>query len=326
MLASRLNIYFGIITLFVIVPYLMGWSLPLGFDTWVLIFSLAITGIPHGAIDHVIFLQNPKDVVKNNNLFKTFFTPYLLMVGLTFALWIFIPAVMFWFFLVVAAYHFGQSQLYYISLPFKSVFKLLIYIVWGTFILSSLWLFHWQEQSIIIQSVFDWNLDVGQTIYQSILYATIISGLGSILLLVLLYFKGNLSLKMLVQEVLVLVLLSLLFYFTTPYVAFAVYFGLWHATRVIITEFSFLKMKKSGNFSVVAFLKSFLPFSLLSFLGLGLLFWVSQILQASISPFMLFLIFISALTMPHAYFMERMYNFLANSVNPSSSSPSVQAS
>ncbi len=309
-----------------LLPYLLGWSLPLGFDTWILIFSLAITGIPHGAIDHVIFLKNQEEKSKKNNLIKSFFTPYLIMVGVTFGLWLFIPQTMFCFFLAVAAYHFGQSQLYYISIPKGYHKKTLLYISWGTFILATLWLFHWQEQSIIISSVFSWNLQPTGLIYKIVFSAMVASGVISVSILFYFFRSGILSAKMFAQECAVLMVLVALFYFTSPFIAFAIYFGLWHATRVIITEYYFLKNEKGEPLSVLSFIKSFLPFSLLSFLGLGLLFWLSKVFQASISPFMLFLIFISALTMPHAYFMERMYKFLGSSIKPSSASSSLQAS
>lgn len=314
MLASRQNIYFGIITLLVLIPYWLGWALPLGFDTFILILSLAVTGIPHGAIDHVIFLQNQPSGQKNRNLIRSFFMPYLAMIGITFALWLLLPEMMFWFFLGVASYHFGQSQLYYIQFPQKSKGKTVLYISWGIFILSSLWIFHWEEQSSIIQSVFSWNLAPGGIIYQSIFLAVVISGVVIAAMLFSLFLKNRLSGKMLAQEMTVLGLLSLLFCYTSPYMAFAVYFGLWHAARVIITEYFFLKKRNPGSLALNSFIKSFLPFSLLSFAGLGMLYWVSQFIQASISPFMLFLIFISALTMPHAYFMEKMYKFLGNSL------------
>lgn len=322
MLASRQNIYFGLITLMVLIPYLSGWALPLDFDIIILLLSLAITGIPHGAIDHVIFLQNQPSAAQNSNLIRSFFVPYLAMIGLTFAFWFLIPEIMFWFFLAVAAYHFGQSQLYYIQFPEKSKGKIILYISWGIFILSSLWVFHWQEQSRIIQSVFSWNLALGGLIYQTIYIAVVISGVVIAAMLISLYRKGMLSGKMLVQEIMVLFLLSMLFYFTSPFMAFAIYFGLWHAARVIITEYFFLKKGNQGSLTLGTFIKSFLPFSLLSFAGLGMLYWVSQIIQASISPFMLFLIFISALTMPHAFFMEKMYKFLGNSLKE----PNVAAS
>lgn len=324
MLASRQNIYFGIITLLALSPYLLGWSLPVGFDTGVLIFSLAITGIPHGAIDHVIFLKNQGGQSKKTNLIASFFTPYILMIGATFALWFFIPQVMFCFFLMVASYHFGQSQLYYLRLSKSSKRKTLLYISWGAFILASLWLFHWKEQSIIISSVFDWNLQPSGFVYKIVFSSMVTAGAVSFYMLYYFFKKGILSGKMFGQECAVLLLLTVLFYVTSPFLAFAIYFGLWHATRVIITEYYFLKNEKGEPLSVFSFIKSFLPFSLLSFLGLGLLFWLSQVFQASISPFMLFLIFISALTMPHAYFMERMYKFLGTSMRPSS--PSLQAS
>lgn len=326
MLASRQNIYFGIITLILLIPYLSGWEMPLGFDAWMLIFSLAITGIPHGAIDHVIFLQNEKSISKSNNLLQSFFMPYLLMIGLTFMLWFLIPEIMFWFFLVVAAYHFGQSQLYYISWPEKSKSKTILYVFWGIFILSSLWIFHWEQQSRIIKSVFTWNLEIDGFLYQSILFSLFISGIIIVALLISLFRKKMFSGKMLFQEILVLCLLSILFYYTSPFMAFAIYFGLWHSARVILTEYYFLKLEKKEKLTILSFVKSFLPFSLLSFLGLGILFWVSQLLQATISPFMLFLIFISALTMPHAFFMERMYKFLGSSVKTHQPSPALQKS
>jgi Brp/Blh family beta-carotene 15,15'-monooxygenase len=310
----------------VLVPYLMGWALPLGFDTGILIFSLAITGIPHGAIDHVIFLQNQGEASKSTNIFRSFFMPYLLMIGFTFLLWFLIPEIMFWFFLMVAAYHFGQSQLYYISWPEKSKSKTVLYIVWGVFILSTLWIFHWQEQSIIIQSVFNWDLAFNSFLYQFIYITSILSGVIIVVLIFSLLIKGILSRKMFFQEIMVLTLLSVLFYITTPFMAFAVYFGLWHAARVIYTEYYFLKTGKKNGLSFFTFVKSFLPFSLLSFVGLGILFWVSQLVEATISPFMLFLVFISALTMPHAFFMERMYKFLGNKVKAPQSSPVLQGS
>jgi hypothetical protein len=41
---------------------------------------------------------------------------------------------------------------------------------------------------------------------------------------------------------------------------------------------------------------------------------------------MLFLIFISALTMPHAFFMERMYQFLGKIKRDGKASPALQIS
>jgi beta-carotene 15,15'-dioxygenase len=324
--ASRQNIFFGILTILVLIPYLMEWAMPSGFETWFLMVSLAVTGIPHGAIDHVIYLQKQSNTLPAGKLLRSFFTRYLLMIGVTFVLWLVMPQIMFLFFLMVAAYHFGQSQLYYIILPGKSKAKTGLYISWGTFILASLWLFHWEQQSEIISSVFNWNLAPSGLIYFSVLSALWISLLVTVIMLLHFFKEGRLSGKMLYQESAVLGLLTLLFYGTSPFIAFAVYFGLWHAGRVILTEYQFLKSENGDSFPIVTFVKSFLPFSLLSFLGLGLLFGLSKLLQATISPFMLFLIFISALTMPHAYFMERMYHFLGKSARDGKPNPNLQIS
>jgi Brp/Blh family beta-carotene 15,15'-monooxygenase len=175
-----------------------------------------------------------------------------------------------------------------------------------------LWFFHWEAQSEIISTFFPWNLASASSLHLFVKCSVLATGLITVSLLALLFKRGQLSGIMLAQELSVLLSLLLLFYFTSPYIAFAIYFGLWHAMRVIFTEYHFLKVKAPASFTSGAFIRSFVPFSLLSFAGLGFLFLLSQWLQASISPFMLFFIFISALTMPHAFFMEKMYRFLGN--------------
>ncbi len=310
MSASFQNKSFGLITLLVVLPYLLGYPLSPQAELILLVILLVITGIPHGAIDHVIFQQENQSSGKPANIWKAFFLPYLIFIGLTFLFWLIVPVFMFWFFLAVSSYHFGQSQLYHLRLSEKSLLKKGFYIVWGIAFLSGLWLFNWQAEKEIIQTIFDWPMEVGGTLYRVVQFAAI----SSVVFVLIGYFLGiqrkYLSPGMALQEAGVLVILFVLVRYTSLYMAFALYFGLWHSARVMVTEYRFLSQDKSKNLSIVSFIKAFVPFSLLSFAGIAILFVLAFALKATISTFLLFLIFISALTMPHVLVMHGMYKVL----------------
>ncbi|WP_416438813.1 Brp/Blh family beta-carotene 15,15'-dioxygenase [Phnomibacter sp. MR] len=295
------------LTMFIVIPFLFGWQMPAGTDLVILVASLAITGIPHGAIDHVIYKHHHPAKAKGAVFLLTFFVPYILMLTATLVMWLFFPTLMFWFFLLVSAYHFGQSQLYYVSLSERHVLKVAVYIVWGVFVLSNLWYHHWVAQQVSIQSLFDWDLSVGSALHQVVNVTRFVSaGLWAVFMIYLIR-KKMIKPLMLLQELLVIGLLYLLIKFTTMYLAFAIYFGIWHSLRVILTEYHHLQKQTNDTISLIQFCKAFIPFSLISFGGIVLLFVASYFLESLVSPFMLFLVFISALTMPHAYVMHEMY-------------------
>lgn len=74
---------------------------------WVLFASILLTiGIPHGALDHL--LLNPK--ISNKGLVK-FILKYLAIIVVYLVVWIFLPVPALLVFLLMSAYHFGQSHL-----------------------------------------------------------------------------------------------------------------------------------------------------------------------------------------------------------------------
>jgi beta-carotene 15,15'-dioxygenase len=311
MVASKQSVHFAAVTLFFILVYSLVGPFPIWVDITMLIVSLVITGIPHGAIDHVIYLTKTAEAKKTPSLLKDFFAPYLFLIGLTFLLWILVPEFMFWFFLLVAAYHFGQSQLFYLPENIKPFSKFLIYIVWGIMLLATLWHLHWGSQVGNIASIFSWDLSEKGNLYHIVKYA----GSGALIFILLcfvyLWLTKKINMQTAIIELSVAGILILMIKTLPLYIAFAIYFGLWHSTRVIITEFHFLQKASVHKITIPAFVKSFIPFSILSFAGLIFLIGISYLLEAKITPFMLFLIFISALTMPHAFFMEKMYSWLS---------------
>lgn len=77
---------------------------------WILLLSVGIIGIPHGAIDHIIAaeLYNLNQTLKDHILF---YASYLLVMVIVGALWILFPEAGMALFLVMSIYHFGQADM-----------------------------------------------------------------------------------------------------------------------------------------------------------------------------------------------------------------------
>ena len=71
------------------------------------------TGIPHGATDHLIYSILQKEEGKPQNL-RMFLGTYLLSMLVYGLAWWLVPGLCLSIFLVISAYHFGQSQVLYV--------------------------------------------------------------------------------------------------------------------------------------------------------------------------------------------------------------------
>jgi Brp/Blh family beta-carotene 15,15'-monooxygenase len=311
-LAIKLNSIFIVCTLCCLLPGLFTGSISTRFDTWILAAVIFTTGIPHGAIDHIIYKNNVQGLQKTSPAWhwRLFFIPYIGLLILTVFCWMLLPAITFFVFLSVSCYHFGQSQLFYLQLDESKTLKVTLYLGWGVLLMGFLWLQNWQLQAPAIQTLFSWSLQMGGILYSIVLLLTIAAGLVTCFIFCLLLRRKLLPLKLFVQELLVLAVLLLMIRISSMYIAFAIYFGLWHSLRVVITEYQYLSVRP-GGISLKNFIGAFIPFSAISIAGLLLLFLASAFTGAYISPFMLFLIFISSLTMPHAFVMQGMYHTLS---------------
>lgn len=299
---------FAAITVAVMLVYKLGAPFPVWVDSALLLISLVATGIPHGAIDHVIYDARQSNTLPASTRYRRFLLAYLLLVGATFLVWLLVPELMFWSFLLVAAYHFGQSQLFYLNVSASSLIRGGVYLLWGILLLSALWITHWESQIPNLTSLFGWNLSLQGPLHRIIEQVFIATLLAVPALILFLLIQQKITVRTAATELVVLALLLTLINTVPLYTAFAVYFGIWHAVRVMITEYQYLNAGVHMQLTVRSFLKKFIPFSLLSIAGLAVLVLASFWLKATISPFMLFLVFISALTMPHAFVMEKMYD------------------
>lgn len=271
---------------------------------WVFfIVVMLVTGIPHGATDHVVYEHcHPSKKRKNPLLnFLAFYLGAMMVYGFC---WFFFPLFSLALFILISAYHFGQSQLLSVKWEELSPVKVLLYLSWGLTVLVGIIGFHFKESMEILGNlVAPDSLPTEQG--QWLLAAGITAAIWGSLMLFSLIGKRA-SAVFLFFEVLNLGLILLLSALTSVLFSFALYFGIWHSLASINNEIKILRGTDPG-FSWKSFAWKALPFSLMSILGIGLLIFLGNSLGGEVSPYLLFFIAISTLTLPHTIFMQRLY-------------------
>lgn len=263
---------------------------------------IGLVGIPHGAIDHILFLQN------NQTSPVKFYAFYFSLILLVILIWIFFPVAGLITFLGLSAYHFGQSQFAKYNDLKKSV-KIFLYISWGIAVLSGLCVFNQTEILEITSSASD-LLQI-KPVFEGSSFQMLLIWSSLSFLVVLVSNYRTLGLRTVIYElgVLALILLSLL---VNPLlIGFSIYFASLHSWHVLQQEFKFLS-KKIKKFSWQRFIGLLTPYTLVSLFGLFMLLALSHFNIIGISKTLVVFITISALTLPHSLVMENFYN--ANSL------------
>jgi len=266
-----------------------------------LIVVVALTGIPHGAIDHVIVEGNRKTKYR-----KFIFRYVLLAIGII-AIWLLATEAAFLLFIIISAYHFGQSQLSHFSTVLPRWQRAIMFSSWGLFVLLILFSEQWGYASEIMVGVLPESVLQSEHIATYVLAAGHFAGGVFTFALLLAVIDRNILIREFIVELAGLFSLVLLFQTTDLYLSFAVFFGVWHALRVLRDEYSFISKYFKG-LDLNRFIRLLVPFSLISFFGIVLLAALKMVLNLEFSIIMLALILISALTLPHAVSMEYMYN------------------
>ena len=268
-------------------------------------FLIALVGIPHGAIDHVLFVKNTKASP------AFFYGFYLALITLIVLIWLLFPQVGLVLFLILSAYHFGQSQLStYNSIP--ALMKALLYFLWGSSILSALVVYNQVE----IFQICGASQDLLQllVVFQSPVFKLVLVISTLSFLLFFARFAGRISLKNVAVELLILGLIHLSFFTQSILIGFSIYFATLHSMEVLQEEFDFLKTK-IFNFNFVQFIWLLVPYTLLSLFGIALLLMLSYFTFLPMSGTLIVFISISALTLPHSVVMEQFYSVLRKGSN-----------
>lgn len=264
------------------------------------IICILFLGIPHGAIDHILYEKQEKR-------FSTlrFNTIYLGLMAVYLVFWILFPTPSLIAFLILSSYHFGQSQ--FSDLPNSTdASHNFLALSWGMVLLSGLVLFNlsevvqlFEESETLASSSFIFQHDVFLLIFVLSLSLTV-------LLLLFHLKKKRIGVKRLFTEVFILSLLLAIFYFLPLLIAFTIYFTIWHSCRVLYEEYEFLA-QKIADFSFQKFIKLLFPYSAISicFSIVGIMVLRSDVI--GISNILLILIFLSILTLPHTFVIYLFY-------------------
>jgi Brp/Blh family beta-carotene 15,15'-monooxygenase len=258
---------------------------------------IALVGIPHGAIDHVLFLKNNK--AKTHH----FYLMYFLLMAIFVAVWLIHPISGLLAFLILSAYHFGQSQFSkYKALP--RLLRFSIYVSWGSSILAGLVVYNKAEILQLCERSEDLRVFSGIFASDWMMVGLLLSSLAALVFI----FKSRtqLTLKTLFLELAIFGLIHLTFYVQSLLVGFAIYFATLHSLDVLKQEYLFLKQKVE-EFNLTQFVLLLLPYTVLSLLGISLLFGLSHFNMIPLSIISVAFIFIAALTLPHSLVMENFY-------------------
>lgn len=269
---------------------------------WVLLTSVFLIGIPHGAIDHII----ASELFENKNNLRShliFYSSYLLIMAFLGAVWfISAPAGMI-VFLLISIYHFGQADMEdFIQEGNSSIFW---NILRGSFVIG---LILFSDTSKTLPVIAD-ATGISATYFQSILpqASVIITGLLSLYLIAFIISAYN----KLIQSPTIFfadaILLTALFLISGPFIGFALYFAVWHSAGHVHEMMQFFK-KREKSFGLQDFAYQSLPFTLISLLGLAGLYYVQELFGSGQQFITLMFILISVLTLPHMFVVNKMYS------------------
>jgi len=255
-------------TLNIIIPQ---WSSAISIG--ILLIMLFLVGIPHGALDgfgHASGMRLPKFILRYSGI-----------MALVLLFWAASPIAGLLAFVLYSAWHFGETDMREWNLP--SPF---LTIAWGGILFALLLLPHMSEVNIVLAS-----MGIEEVVLPAASSTTIYRAAAAIGIAGGLWFG---SLPWLIS-ILTLVLLG-----EQPLaVAFGTYFILQHSTS------GWDHLKKAHRWSHVQMFMKALPFTLGA---IALFLVIFQFDRNSLSQWSsYFLIFLSALSLPHIYFMSRLY-------------------
>ncbi len=260
-------------------------------------------GLMHGATDHILYI-NSEDAEFTSKIPKSFIIKYLFILAGMGAIWLIIPELALISFLIISAYHFGQTQLQYIPVSESSWSKKLLYTTWGVLILALIVLLNLEEsKGLIISAIPSLDLsilsdDTSQLIILSSLILTIVVFIG---------LHKKLNWRLVAFEILEVLVIAYFSLQTNLLVSFGLFFGLWHSLRASQVQIDKVSLKQ--EFNAKLFIRESLPFTLISIFGISLMLLGTYYFGSQIRAEMLFLVAISMLTLPHMFIYERFYNY-----------------
>lgn len=294
--------------------FLIAWqwktgSLPPSVQITFFALFIFLTGIPHGAIDHLVEKETAKRLKKTFNM-KFFLLKYVLTMLFYGFMWYLLPSVSLIFFLLISAWHFGETDIE--KAPQTPLWHMTRFIC-GCFTILWILLLHAQETTTILDRITQ-NSQIVMALWMQAVEFKAPFLVLIILFFIPFYYTANQKNKIYLDKMrlirLSLILISTYFLPLLP--AFALYFGGWHALCSFQTISQYLLKNKEKNdrtssihSAIQVWTKTlFFTFLALSGLAFGVWYWL-HFLQ-NWDPLPLLFIFLSLITLPHLNVMHGM--------------------
>lgn len=262
------------------------------------ILLMATVGIPHGATDHLLHNYKRKGEIRQEVPLH-FTLRYLGLMSLYALLWFLLPVPALILFLLISAYHFGETQWVTAVSEAPLALKRSLYLAWGAALLGTLF-YVYPEQTIFYLSYF-----VPHSILKnSIAQLPWLIGISTFAWLLIGWRYA--ALRDWGRQLLDAVILLALIMGSDLLVAFLVFFGLWHSLDAIGHQVKGLRAVKP-NISWRDFARYAFPLSIVSLLGIALLLSAWFYWGDNLSLVTLFFIAVSVLTLPHIWVMDNFY-------------------
>jgi Brp/Blh family beta-carotene 15,15'-monooxygenase len=219
--------------------------------------------------------------------------------------WRFFPALSLVFFLLLSAFHFGESQL---SRYGRAGFlQLLLFLLWGLHILSAYT--YYQYDALALHMASSAMFVPLQPVIAAIGGSPVVlllRGLATVLLGCKVFLLGRLDLQAMLQEAFLVLMIHASFIAFGPIVSFTLFFVVIHSLQVLSHEWLYLKdkfvLKGLSQFVVLL-----LPISLVSIAGLGLVYGLNAAFF-DLPVVYLTIVMTAVITLPHAVVMHFFYD------------------
>jgi Brp/Blh family beta-carotene 15,15'-monooxygenase len=265
---------------------------------------IALTGIPHGALDHIVASANTKKLGKQFH-FGKFILKYVIAVIAYAICWIYIPAWSLLFFLVISAWHFGETDIPNFS---KQWLWNINRLLWGSFVLLLILLTHQEETTTILMRITSNSNAVNTTwtlLCNNEIAVLLAVGLPVLILSVFNALKNSETFSLSCFANLVLILVISIYLPLLP--AFAIYFGGWHAIKSFELIFHFLTTQKHHQkMNIISMWLKTMPMTILAALFFIIATYTWSSLGISTDPLPVVFIFLSVITLPHLDVMNEM--------------------
>jgi Brp/Blh family beta-carotene 15,15'-monooxygenase len=268
--------------------------------------SILLVGIPHGALDHLIEEKNNTRRKQKFSMAR-FLGQYLVRMAIFALLWYWIPMVALALFLLLSAYHFGETDL--APLPFKGIVFNALRISYGLMILSFMLLTHINEVIPIINELP--QLKNNNLIFYATEFRVIALALISALTIILgfiLYLKDDAKNRPEYLGFIFQLMCILWIMISLPLIlAFTFYFGCWHSLHSLNYIRHHLSDRPDQPLHWQELMRKSLPFSIAALAMIVLVVvWAGNTYDTPILM-MGFFIGIAILTAPHLEIMSKMY-------------------